>query len=909
MRQAKPFIYFIFSCALVLFPFGTNIASAQIYFDEAVAPILRKNCIACHNTKLAEGGLNLESLSTISKGGDSGAAIDKASVDKSLILERAISTDPDTMMPPKGNTVGAERLSTEQVKVIRDWIVGGAQSKGSATPKTDLGSYKLPESAKASYALAVSPHSDFVAFGRGGRLVIHNTGRLMNPKESEINLETVPYQVIEDAHPDFIHSIAISNDGQRIATGSTGQVKIWKCTSETPESIRNELENAAIPISHLFCTSNDASLFATLRKRSSKNADPNSPSKGVITILNRNGEIVNAFDVNDANFACAAWSPSNQKLFAIGADRGLYCWNIQETANAAAAIATLPYDVRSLVAIDETTLLVLADKKAYVWRMKDGATIEQDVEHPLTKALQSSGAVDFVAMSSDRSKLASATQDDQGTTTLKLWNVPQAKLIGTWERDRRFNLEHFMADRIYHRVNASLERSKAGVTELEKALQAEENAVKNAQTNKEKTAEALTKKEQERSAAVQAMMDHEKSIADAQAAVEAAMKKLEMLKTELEPKKKTVADLEKQKSDAQTAMENATQTLAASQESQKSAQARLEEKKKVVIHQTDELAKVKSENEAAKARAENIKFSISAIAFADNHTLAAISNASSAGNDTSIDVFATDSLERTDGQWIKQKIRSTASLMAILAKSNSRVWRLEHQWDSPRIIVDRVTALAFSPDNSKLAIGSGIPSRNGQLAIVQLADGKAVQIQQEKSEPDSDAISLHSDTILGLAYSPDGKWMASCGADKMTKLLDAQTYKVAKIFEGHTHHVLALSWQDTAHRIATASADATVKVWDIEKGEAVRTITGFGTEVTSLAFVGMTPNVATSSMNNLVRLYDADSGKQAKQFSPASDSLYSVAVTPNGKYTLSAGQEGIVRIWKNDDGKLISEWK
>jgi WD40 repeat protein len=255
-------------------------------------------------------------------------------------------------------------------------------------------------------------------------------------------------------------------------------------------------------------------------------------------------------------------------------------------------------------------------------------------------------------------------------------------------------------------------------------------------------------------------------------------------------------------------------------------------------------------------------------------------------------------------------ITSQAAIAAVVSNSSQPLWQQACMLDSTVAIADRVNSLAFSPDGVQLAIGSGMPSRNGRLAIIDWSD-RALDVANPANKPPSAATlnDVHSDTILGLAYSPDGQWLATGGADKVTKLIDTQSKAVAKIFEGHTHHVLALSWHEDGHRLATASADETVKIWDIEQGESVKTITGFGTEVTAIAFAGSTANVVTSTLHNLVYLHDSNSGKQSKQFGPASDSLYSVVVSPNGRYAIAAGQAGIVRIWCIEDGRLVGEWK
>ena len=213
--------------AIALLYSGLAIAQTPVYFEDVVAPILRKNCTACHNAKLKEGGLNLETPADLIRGGDSGPAFELAKVDSSLLVSRPSDTGEE-VMPPADNKVGAERLTPIQIAILKSWVAGGALSRGPSQNLLNHSVLKLPESARASYAVAISPDSDFIAFGRGGRLVIHNARRLAGAQPIDGTLDSTPTQVIQDAHPDFIHSIAVSPDGKRIATTSADQtLKIW----------------------------------------------------------------------------------------------------------------------------------------------------------------------------------------------------------------------------------------------------------------------------------------------------------------------------------------------------------------------------------------------------------------------------------------------------------------------------------------------------------------------------------------------------------------------------------------------------------------------------------------------------------------------------------------------------------
>ena len=917
-RFCHPLVMFVI--AGVLFSSKLIVAQTPVYFEDAVAPILRKNCTACHNSKLSEGGLNLETPADLVRGGDSGPAIDLAKVDASLLVTRPSDT-AEEIMPPVDNKVGAERLTPNQIATLKTWVAGGALSRGPSENMANHANLRLPENARASYAVAISPDSDFIAFGRGGQLVIHNAQRLAGAQPIDGTLDVTPTQVIQDAHPDFIHSIAISPDGQRIATGSTGQVKVWRRAEPSMDATRSALASVGIDLSKLLSMSPDGSLFATIElappvpsppvpsptEPSSVPVSPAAvpvPQSCVVKITKKDGTVLHSLGIAESAVPFGVWSPSNGRLFALGASNLLYSWEFSPGGSVPPTTTPptttqLPNSILSLVALDETTLMMAtADRKAVVWQFKTPANAELVPDHPLATAINGAGPVDVVRISPDRLMACSVVQDAAtGTTSLKLWNVTQAKLAGAFERDRKDQLAMLNSDRELRRNQATLERSKALVADNEKVLLAEQAAVKAAQTSQEKAAEVLAAKEKEMQAAVQGIADHEKSMAETKLAMDAAMLKLTQLTTELEPKKKALTELEKQSAESKSMLENAKQSLTGTEENQKAAVIKLEERKQNVEKQNEVLTAVQVKNASLKTAHAAVRFSMQSVTFSGRDKIAATRVAEKTLTNV-LDFFSVETLERVDSRSVAQPITSAAELAAMVQDVRNS-WQQESKMDSPSIVMDRAIALAFSPDGATLAIGSGLASRNGQLAIVKVADGSMIATM-----PD-----LHSDTIFGLAYSPDGRWLASCGADKMTKLLNAQTFEIAKLFEGHTHHVLGLAWQEDANRLATASSDTTVKIWDIEKGESIKTITGFGTEVTSLAFIGSTADTVSSTMNNLVRIHDSNTGKQNKQFGPTADSLYSVVASPNGKYIVATGQEGIARVWNVEDGKLVAEWK
>jgi WD40 repeat protein len=208
---------------------------------------------------------------------------------------------------------------------------------------------------------------------------------------------------------------------------------------------------------------------------------------------------------------------------------------------------------------------------------------------------------------------------------------------------------------------------------------------------------------------------------------------------------------------------------------------------------------------------------------------------------------------------------------------------------------DRVVALAYSGDGKYLATGGGAPTEDGEVKLFEAASGKPV----------ADFKSPHSDTVLGVCFSPDNTRLATCGADKFVKVWEVPSGKFLKSFEGHTHHVLDVGWKPDGKLLASAGADNAVKVWDYEKGEQARTINAHQKQVTRLVFVGKTPTFLTASGDASAKLWNVDNGGNQRTFAGATDFLFAVAASPDGKVVATGGEEGVVRIYNGDNAALI----
>lgn len=202
---------------------------ARVDFQKEIFPVLKANCLACHNASDAEGDLILESPEAMRQGGFSGPAIVEGNSEDSLLFQVA-SHEGDIIMPPEKNAAGANNLTPRQLGLLKLWIdQGGHASAETRTAGIDW--KRLPADLRPVYAVAVTPHGRYVAAGWGNRLFLYQwpTRRLL-AELVDPSLAAPPTSATASpaAHLDLVQSLDFSPDGQRLASGGFRTIKIWK---------------------------------------------------------------------------------------------------------------------------------------------------------------------------------------------------------------------------------------------------------------------------------------------------------------------------------------------------------------------------------------------------------------------------------------------------------------------------------------------------------------------------------------------------------------------------------------------------------------------------------------------------------------------------------------------------------
>ena len=124
---------------------------------------------------------------------------------------------------------------------------------------------------------------------------------------------------------------------------------------------------------------------------------------------------------------------------------------------------------------------------------------------------------------------------------------------------------------------------------------------------------------------------------------------------------------------------------------------------------------------------------------------------------------------------------------------------------------EEINSVAFSPNGRILATGSW----DHTARLWDVATGRELQVLEG-----------HSDDVRSVAFSPDGRTLATGSWDDTARLWDVATGRELRVLEGHSHSVTAVVFGPDGRTLATGSFDATTRLWDVATGRALRVLEG-----------------------------------------------------------------------------------
>jgi WD40 repeat protein/serine/threonine protein kinase len=227
-------------------------------------------------------------------------------------------------------------------------------------------------------------------------------------------------------------------------------------------------------------------------------------------------------------------------------------------------------------------------------------------------------------------------------------------------------------------------------------------------------------------------------------------------------------------------------------------------------------------------------------------------------------------------------------LLVALKDDASQLWDVatgRKRADLPGRFPSEVGAAAvFSPDGRRLAYTT---------------DDRAIHVWDLGSLGETHVLRGHTSHIRALAFSPDGKRLASGSmyAESAARLWDLTTGKEIAVLRGHRNEVGWLAFSPDGTRLATASLDQTARLWDGVTGREIATLSGHRGQVYHVTFRPDGRRLVTTSLDGTARLWDAAAGDLLAVLHGHTGGVWRSDYSPDGALLASASIDGTVRLW------------
>ena len=212
-----------------------------------------------------------------------------------------------------------------------------------------------------------------------------------------------------------------------------------------------------------------------------------------------------------------------------------------------------------------------------------------------------------------------------------------------------------------------------------------------------------------------------------------------------------------------------------------------------------------------------------------------------------------------------------------------------------------VYCLSYSPDGMRLAAGS--------------ATGDQVLRVWNLERETQTLLDGHTNVVQSVAWSTNGRWLASAGYDRSVRVWDASAESERSLLVGHERPVYGVAFNEDATAVISVDSGATTRRWDLAtatqqdelkpraKGAHCIAFTA-DAEFISSGYGSTDPHDGTTMGE--ITIWNSSTGMVASQLRGHQNWVYSLAFSPDKRWLASGGWDGVVRLWDHATRRCVA---
>jgi WD40 repeat protein/serine/threonine protein kinase len=266
-------------------------------------------------------------------------------------------------------------------------------------------------------------------------------------------------------------------------------------------------------------------------------------------------------------------------------------------------------------------------------------------------------------------------------------------------------------------------------------------------------------------------------------------------------------------------------------------------------------------------------------------------------------------------EWLGFNVRRANELLAECpVEQRSWEWQYLHRICNDEVLSLKgnkypVRSVAFSPDGKRIATGTGRWPIDVLSPLPSAIEPGEARIWDAETGVEILNLRGHQAAVMGVTFSPDGRFVATASFDQTARMWDAKTGKELFVLKSSSSWVHSVAFSPDSSRLASSNAGA-IQIWDTSTGQETLTLSGNADSIFSVAFTPDGRRLVSGGRDSTIKVWDIQSAVGRDVSTPLLTiigplDVRRIAISPDGRRIVAGGYNGRVKVFDLVSGAEI----